>query len=138
MGADVLVLLQKLLERLAGRLAETDMHFRLIVQGVEFAAVSLRGMLGEVWDPITKTFQWSKIDGEDYRAWLTKWGATELLLDSPIVRFAYTGLFANLAGGHGAGGLVSAGTAMHTMMEAGGYKGSFVLAVRRPAPATRW
>ena len=124
-GADLLVALQKLIELLEGRLAKTDMHARLIVQGAEFAAVSLRGILGEVWDPTTKSFQWSKIDGEDYRAWLTKWGATEFLLDSPIVRFAYTGLFANLIGGNGKGGLVSAGTAMHTMMEAGGYKGSF-------------
>jgi uncharacterized protein with NAD-binding domain and iron-sulfur cluster len=125
-GADVLVFLQKLLERLAARITAEDMHFRLIVQSIELAAVSLRGVLSEVWDPITKTFRWSKIDGEDYRAWLTKWGATELLLDSPIIRFAYTGLFANLADGRGAGGLVSAGTAMRTMMEAGGYKGSFV------------
>ena len=125
-GADVLVMLQKLLERLGARLADEDMHFRLIVQGVEFAAVSLRGVLGEVWDPATKTFNWSKIDGEDFRAWLTKWGATGLLLDSPIVRFAYTGLFANLADGNGGGGLVAASAALRTMMEAGGYKGSFV------------
>ena len=125
-GADVLVMLQKLLERLGARLADEDMHFRLIVQGVEFAAVSLRGVLSEVWDPATKTFNWSKIDGEDFRAWLSKWGATELLLDSPIVRFAYTGLFANLADGNGGGGLVAASAALRTMMEAGGYKGSFV------------
>lgn len=125
-GADVMVLLQELLERLMKRLDETDMHLRLIVQAVEFAAVGLRGILGEVWNPASKRFEWSKIDGEDYRAWLTKWGATDLLLDSPIVRFGYTGLFANLADGAGAGGLVSAGTALHTMVEAGGYKGSFV------------
>ncbi len=125
-GEDVLALMEKLVERLAGRLADADLHFRLIVQGVEFAAVGLRGILGDVWDPATKTFRWSKIDGEDYRAWLTRWGATDLLLDSSIVRFAYTGLFANLADGRGAGGLVSAGTAMRTMLEASGYKGSFV------------
>ena len=125
-GSDLLVSLTKLVELLTKRLVGTDMHLRAIIQGLEFAAVSLRGILAEVWDPATKTFQWSKIDGEDLRAWLTKWGATELLLDSPIVRFAYTGLFANYADGNGAGGLVSAGISMHTMMEASGYKGSFV------------
>ncbi len=125
-GADVMVLLQELLEHLMKRLAQEDMHFRIIVEAVEFAAVALRGLLAEVWDPVLKRFNWSRIDGEDYRAWLTKWGATDLLLDSPIVRFAYTGLFANLADGAGRGGLVAAGTALRTMVEAGGYKGSFV------------
>jgi uncharacterized protein with NAD-binding domain and iron-sulfur cluster len=129
-GADVLVLLQKLLDRLASRLVAEDAHFRLIVESIEFAAVSLRGILGEVWNPVTKTFDWSKIDGEDFRAWLTKWGATDLVLGSPMVRFAYTGLFANLADGNGGGGLVSAGTSMQTMMEAGGYKRSFVWQLR--------
>ncbi len=125
-AADVLVLLQKLIDWLEKDLAGTDMHLRLIIQAIEFTTVALRGILSEVWDPQTKTFQWSKIDGEDFRAWLTKWGATEMLLESPIVRFAYTGLFANYADGNGGGGLVAAGTSMHTMMEASGYKGSFV------------
>ncbi len=125
-GADVLALLEKLVERLAKRIGEEDIHFRLIAQSIEYAAVALRGILGDVWDPATRSFQWSRIDGEDYRAWLARWGATDLLLNSPIVRFAYTGLFANLADGEGAGGLVSAGTALRTMVEAGGYKGSFV------------
>jgi uncharacterized protein with NAD-binding domain and iron-sulfur cluster len=130
LGADVMVLLQKLVDRLIPKVAENDAHFRLIVEGIEFMAVSLRGILSEVWDPATKTFQWSKIDNEDFRDWLTKWGATDLVLGSPIVRFAYTGLFANLADGNGRGGLVSAGTAMQTMMQIGGYKGSFVWQMR--------
>lgn len=124
-GADVLGFLQKLVERLAGRLAQADMHFRVVVEALEFAAVGLRGILGDVWDPATKSFLWSKVDGEDFRAWLARWGATDLLLGSPIVRFAYTGLFANLADGSGGGGLVSAGAALRTMVEMGGYKGSF-------------
>jgi uncharacterized protein with NAD-binding domain and iron-sulfur cluster len=129
-GEEVLGILEKMLERVREELAPADARLRLIVEALEFVSVSLRGLLEEVWDPITRTFQWSRIEGEDFRAWLARWGASDLVLRSPIVRFAYTGLFANLADGRGRGGLVSASTSLRTLIEAGGYKGSFVWQLR--------
>lgn len=85
-----------------------------------------RGLIRDVWNWERHLFDWAKIEGVDFREWLAGNGATSLVLDSSLVRFAYTGLFANLAGEDGAGGLVAANTAVQSMMSIAGYKGSFV------------
>ena len=77
-----------------------------------------------VYNPDTKNFDFSKINKYDYREWLGMQGAPEWLINSVIVRFFYTGTFANLINENG--GAIGAGTALQFFAKSSGYKGSFV------------
>lgn len=97
---------------------------RHIAIGICFAYYNIKGVLKDVYDPKTKQFDFTKIDKYDYREWLGMQGAPQWLVDSVIVRFFYTGTFANLV--NETGGAVAAGTALQFFAKSVGYKGSFV------------
>jgi len=103
---------------------EEDSRRRHISLGICFAYYNLKGVINDVYDPETKTFDFGKIDNYDYRQWLATQGAPQWLVDSVIVRFFYTGTFANLVNEEG--GAVAAGTALQFFAKSVGYKGSFV------------
>lgn len=97
---------------------------RHIAIGICFAYYNIKGVLKDVYEPQTKQFDFTKIDKYDYREWLGMQGAPQWLVDSVIVRFFYTGTFANLV--NETGGAVAAGTALQFFAKSVGYKGSFV------------
>ncbi len=97
---------------------------RHISLGICFAYYNLKGVIQDVYDPHTKQFDFDKINQYDYREWLGLQGAPQWLIDSVIVRFFYTGTFANLVNENG--GAVAAGTALQFFARSVGYKGSFV------------
>lgn len=99
---------------------------RRILLLVELLCVNLAGIVADVWDPETRSFEWTKIDHLDYREWIRGHGASPRVADSAVVRFLYTGTFSNLTGPSDEGGLVAAGTALRFLVESAGYKGSFV------------
>jgi uncharacterized protein with NAD-binding domain and iron-sulfur cluster len=103
---------------------------RRVLLLAELVLVNLRGIMADVWQPATRTFDWSRIDHLDYRAWLASHGASEQVRYSTPVRFFYTGTFSNLEGPWGEGGLVAAGTALRFVLTSVGYKGSFVYQFR--------
>jgi len=97
---------------------------RHVAIAICFAYYNIKGVLKDVYDPETKQFDFAKIDKYDYREWLGMQGAPQWLADSVIVRFFYTGTFANLI--NETGGAVAAGTALQFFAKSVGYKGSFV------------
>lgn len=104
--------------------AEAEKENRHIAIAICFAYYNLKGVLEDVYNPGTKTFDFNKINKYDYRQWLGMQGAPQWLIDSVIVRFFYTGTFANLV--NETGGAVAAGTALQFFAKSSGYKGSFV------------
>jgi uncharacterized protein with NAD-binding domain and iron-sulfur cluster len=104
--------------------AEEEKEHRHIAIAICFAWYNLKGILEDVYDPKTKSFDFKKINKYDYRQWLGMQGAPQWLVDSVIVRFFYTGTFANLVNENG--GAVAAGTALMFFSKSIGYKGSFV------------
>jgi len=103
---------------------EEEQQQRHISLAICFAYYNIKGILNDVYDPATKSFDFSKINKYDYREWLGMQGAPVWLVDSVIVRFFYTGTFANLVNENG--GAVAAGTALQFFSKSVGYKGSFV------------
>ncbi|MBC7745818.1 MAG: NAD(P)-binding protein [Flavobacterium sp.] len=97
---------------------------RHLTIAVCFAYYNIKGILKDVYNPDTESFDFSKINKYDYREWLGMQGAPEWLVNSVIVRFFYTGTFANLV--NDSGGAVAAGTALQFFAKSSGYKGSFV------------
>lgn len=105
-------------------------RMRRLLLIIELVLVNLRGILADVWVPPSGGsaghFAWDRIDNLDYREWIARHGAGSRVLDSVVVRFFYTGTFANLAGPWGEGGRLAAGTALRFVLASAGYKGSFV------------
>ena len=99
---------------------------RKLLTRVNLFRAMLDGLLCDVYVPWTGAFNFEAINHLDYRAWLALHGASREALDTSIVRFSYTGMFANLADGAGGGGLVSAGSALRVVLLAAGYKRAFV------------
>jgi len=93
---------------------------------LSFTWVILKGILKDVIDWKTFKADYSRINHLDFRVWLKKNGASEQLADSVLVRFAYTGTFANLGSGNLPGGAISAGVALQFFVQSIQYKGSFV------------
>jgi len=89
---------------------------RKLLTRVNLFRAMLDGLLRDVYVPRTGAFNFEAINHLDYRAWLALHGASREALDTSIVRFSYTGMFANLADGAGGGGLVSA-TSMSLVCE---------------------
>src|SRR6476661_247750 len=100
--------------------AEEHLDHRHMVLAICFAYYNIKGVLKDVYDPVTKTFDFAKINQYDYREWLGMQGAPGWLVDSVIVRFFYTGTFANLV--NDSGGAVAAGTALQFFAKSSGYK----------------
>ena len=103
---------------------EKDLEERHFTVSLSFAYYNLKGILTDVYNPDTNTFDFSAINKYDYREWLGMQGAPHWLLRSVIVRFFYTGTFANLV--NEKGGALGAGTALQFFANSIGYKGSFV------------
>ena len=103
---------------------EDEKEHRYISIAISFAYYNIKGILKDVYNPDTKSFDFNKINKYDYRQWLGMQGAPEWLVNSVIVRFFYTGTFANLVNDNG--GAVAAGTALQFFAKSSGYKGSFV------------
>jgi uncharacterized protein with NAD-binding domain and iron-sulfur cluster len=103
---------------------EEEKEHRHVSIAICFAYYNIKGILEDVYDPDTKSFDFSKINKYDYRQWLGMQGAPQWLVDSVIVRFFYTGTFANLVNDNG--GAVAAGTALQFFAKSSGYKGSFI------------
>lgn len=103
---------------------EDQQEKRRLAIAVCFAYYNIKGVLKDVYDRKTELFDFDKIDKYDYREWLAMQGAPQWLVDSVIVRFFYTGTFANLVNENG--GAVAAGTALQFFAKSAGYKGSFV------------
>ncbi len=92
---------------------------------VDVLVVNLTGIFTDVYDPQTHTFDFRRINGYDYRAWLKKLGASDDVVFSAPIRFLYAGTFANLAPGTKTGSY-AAGTAICGALEALAYKRSIV------------
>jgi uncharacterized protein with NAD-binding domain and iron-sulfur cluster len=91
----------------------------------DFGVAAVKGMLNDVWNPTTHTFEYRKINHLDFRAWLRSHGAHEETLYSPVVTFFYTGTYEALDDNEQQGGLLAAGTALQFAIPALGYKGAF-------------
>lgn len=104
--------------------AEEEKEHRHIAMAISFAWYNIKGILKDVYNSDTKDFDFNKINKYDYRQWLGMQGAPVWLVNSVIVRFFYTGTFANLVNENG--GAVAAGTALQFFAKSSGYKGSFV------------
>ncbi len=123
----ILTLIEKYIKHIEQKglpFAEDQKEHRHIALAICFAYYNIKGILEDVYNPDTKTFDFNKINKYDYREWLGKQGAPQWLVDSVIVRFFYTGTFANLV--NETGGAVAAGTALQFFAKSSGYKGSFV------------
>ncbi|GAA0878286.1 NAD(P)-binding protein [Algoriphagus jejuensis] len=91
---------------------------------IALAYYNLKGVLEDVYDPRSEKFDFNRINDIDYREWLRKQGAPDWVVFSVVVRFFYTGTFANLV--NEKGGAIGAGTALEFFTKSVGYKGSFV------------
>jgi uncharacterized protein with NAD-binding domain and iron-sulfur cluster len=103
---------------------EDEKEQRHMAIAICFAYYNIKGVLEDVYVPETKSFDFARINKYDYREWLAGQGAPQWLVNSVIVRFFYTGTFANLVNENG--GAVAAGTALQFFAKSIGYKGSFV------------
>jgi uncharacterized protein with NAD-binding domain and iron-sulfur cluster len=107
------------------RVNPTNDYWRRLATLIEFGYVNVKGLLEDVVDWKTWTLDLDKINPFDYRQWIAKHGASQLLLQSTPVRFLYTGTFSNLHGPDQCG-LLAAGTGLGFLIQSIGYKGSFV------------
>ncbi|NJB84446.1 uncharacterized protein with NAD-binding domain and iron-sulfur cluster [Lewinella marina] len=105
-------------------------HPRLerIILFLTFGYYLLKGILDDVYDPTTRSFNFDAIDRYDFREWLRRQEAPDYLLNSVVVRFFYTGTFSNLVNDRG--GALAAGSALQFLIQSIGYKGSFVYQMR--------
>ncbi len=103
---------------------EEETEKRHLTLAICFGYYNIKGIINDVYNPTTEKFDFQSINKYDYREWLSMQGAPEWLVHSVIVRFFYTGTFANLVNDNG--GLISAGTALQFFAKSIGYKGSFV------------
>lgn len=126
--SSVLSLLQGIVDSLVHLVEDLGDHLRRTLLAVELGVVNLRGVIEDCWTG--DGFDFDAINHLDYREWLRRHGAGPELTYSVIVRFFYTGTFANQAGGDQTGGLFSAGLAIRGALGAFGYKGSFVWQTR--------
>ena len=94
-------------------LSDRELIARLVLVGV-------KGILEDVWDPVREAFDFDRIEAQDLRAFLRRHGADERMLGASIVRFMYTGTFADHIG------QLAAGTALAAVIRFLGYKGSMV------------
>jgi uncharacterized protein with NAD-binding domain and iron-sulfur cluster len=120
-----------LVERLNGWMKEHLEHLvvgnnkiRRIITLLEWLFVNLKGMFADVYVRETHSFDYARVNEMDYRAWLKKHGASELVLNSAPVRFIYTGSFANLIGENP--GMIASDIALRMCLLAVSYKGSFI------------
>ncbi|MDP4233248.1 MAG: NAD(P)-binding protein [Bacteroidota bacterium] len=118
-----------LLHGVKERLME-DNKIRRIVTMLEFMVVNMKGILKDVYDPVTHELDFERIMKYDYREWIAMHGASQRVLAFPITRFMYTGIFQNEYGDDLTGGRVAAGTALRLTTLAFGYKGAFVFKFR--------
>jgi uncharacterized protein with NAD-binding domain and iron-sulfur cluster len=96
---------------------------------LEMFLVVCDGLLSDVYDEATRTFDFDKLSPLDFREWLARNGASRHVLRSATVRFLYTGTFASL-GDDNRSGRIDAGLALRVMLLAAGYKGGFVFKFR--------
>ena len=88
---------------------------------VNLAISCIAGALEDkVWDPVTQRWNFDAVEHRDFRDWLKDHGAGPETLDSPLVRFVYSGTFADQIG------KLAAGTALAAVLEFLGYKGHLV------------
>lgn len=124
--SNVLELILKLLRRIYDDANDETNSIRRIILLVEFAAVVLRGLKKDVWNPETKQFDFNKINHYDFREWLKLNGGSDELMEFSIVRFTYMAVFCEFNDGNQQGGSLAAGTALNFIFLANGYKGSFI------------
>jgi uncharacterized protein with NAD-binding domain and iron-sulfur cluster len=124
--ADLLGLLCKLLQVIEVLAALANLpSARCALALVEVGVVALIGILKDVWDPTSKTFDYRSIEHLDFREWLSSHGASEMALEAGLVRFIYNATFSNLSGDC-EGGSFAAGTALRSVVQLLGYRGSLV------------
>ncbi len=99
-------------------------RLRRIISVIEWMEVTLTGVLEDVYDPDTHTFNYQNINHYNYLDWLKKHGASDLVLDCALVRFMYTGSFANLL--NGGTGKLAADIGLRMLMVSVDYKGCLV------------
>jgi uncharacterized protein with NAD-binding domain and iron-sulfur cluster len=118
-------LVGRFMERARPWLARDEVIRRVWIL-LELTYVHLKGVLADVYDVEARRFRFERINALDYRQWLARHGASALALDSAVVRFVYTGTFANGPGTGSERGLIAAGTALRFVARSVGYKGAFV------------
>lgn len=101
---------------------------RRVISVIEWMEVSLKGILHDVYNPETGEFDYQNINKYNYLDWLKKHGASELVLDCPLVRFMYTGAFANML--KGGTGLLAADIGLRMVLLSVDYKGCLVWKLR--------
>ena len=76
------------------RLTEINAALRRLWIYIDLATTNLRGMLadGVFFDDL------DRLDGEDYRIWLARHGASQVTIDSALVRGLYAFVFADVRG----------------------------------------
>jgi uncharacterized protein with NAD-binding domain and iron-sulfur cluster len=107
-----------------GHLLQRNNKIRRIMSILGWMEANLKGMLTDLFDPATGKFDYHRINDYDYRDWLRKHGASQMVLDSAPVRFMYTGSFANLH--NGMPSKIAADIGLRMVMLSVSYKGSLV------------
>ncbi|MEP7107020.1 MAG: FAD-dependent oxidoreductase [Ferruginibacter sp.] len=101
-----------------------DNRLRRIVTLIEWILINLKGIFADVYVKESYTFNFALVNDWNYRDWLKKHGASELVLNSAAVRFIYTGSFANLIGENP--GQIATDIALRMCLLSVSYKGSFI------------
>jgi uncharacterized protein with NAD-binding domain and iron-sulfur cluster len=116
------------LEQLLKDVLDIDDRIRRVFILLDLGVAVAEGILCDVLVPGTWPIQldFTRINDRDFRAWIAGHGARPQTVQSVVVRFLYTGTFANLTDGTDAGGQLAAGSALHFLLQSLGYKGSFV------------
>ncbi len=91
---------------------------------INFSIAAFKGVMKDVYDPQSHTFDFHRINHLDFRQWLADNGASELTRNSVLVQFFYNAPFNSLIDGNLQGGLIAAGTAMMFLTQGASYKGS--------------
>lgn len=95
-----------------------------IVTLAEYGLANFRGILEDVYDERTHTFDFSRINPRDYREWLLSHGLPEDLRDCEPVRFIYCGCFHNQY--QGEPGRLAADMAVRSLLVTVTYRGMLV------------
>lgn len=125
--------LEKLFVALGGRGGKrvtARTRFGRILMMLDFGLALAKGIAADVWDDVTGSLAFRRINDYDFRDWLRGHGASEATLFGPVVTFFYTGTFEALADNKGRGGMLAAGTALQFGAQALGYKGAFCYQLR--------
>lgn len=125
----IIRLLLDFLEKIAnsvGNLTFIDEKLRRIMIMWQLGIVIVKGILEDTYDPTTGEIDVNKINNLDFRAWLKKHGAGQMVLYSGFLRLFYEATFSFHDGYSNEPGKMAAGTALGGfLVSTFSYKGAY-------------